>query len=110
MAAGRHHTIDESILDRTLSMSFGSAHRVTRDWLQVKAAGQLRCRFRTATQWREGFAAESDERKRNDDWLINVQRRARGRPRQSAGQDQPKNNHDQDYKRCDHSIELEFVA
>lgn len=49
-----------SITDRTLLMPIDGAYRVTRDWLQVKAAGQLRYRFETPEYWREEFAGDID--------------------------------------------------
>jgi hypothetical protein len=50
--------LEESIIDDSLFMPIHGLYRVTRDWLQVKAAGQLRSRFETAGRWRERIRRE----------------------------------------------------
>ncbi len=66
MGGSRCDIFEESIADDFLFMPIYGLYRVTRDWLQVKAAGQLRSRFETAEQWREKFAANIDCRTMND--------------------------------------------
>lgn len=66
MAGCRCSIVEALIIDHILQTAIDSAYRVTRDWLQVKAAGQLRSRFETAEQWREKFDANIDCRTTND--------------------------------------------
>ena len=65
MAGSRRYIIKAWIVDPALLRAVDSRYRVTRDWRQVKAAGQLRCRFETAEQWREEFSGDIDYRKSN---------------------------------------------
>ncbi len=50
MAGCRCSIVEALIIDHILQTAIDSAYRVTRDWLQVKAAGQLRDCFVTTEQ------------------------------------------------------------
>ena len=60
------------------SVAFGSAYRVTWEWLQVKAAGKLRCRFTRAAgdwvidAWRSGIRLPNDQPNKTNHRMIMI--------------------------------------